>query len=196
MSHPLHGVDSSISIGKIERRYESLQTYDRNIFYIWQNLINTNNIYSTNITRNLPRDFILNRFETLKYFWQALKYFYIMCDIAWYDNWHAVKWYSNSRPSELFASYFQWEVECKKPTSCVFQFWRRPKLFCDSSVQITWFKKIYDEYVNGPIKGDFQKTLLLFHIGRKSFVEYKWLWLHTTTKSLLGLYFMIDNQTV
>ena len=28
------------------------------------------------------------------------------------------------------------------------------------------FIKIYD-YVNGPIKGDFQKTLLLFHIGRK-----------------------------
>ena len=34
----------------------------------------------TNITkiRNLPRGFILNRFKTLKYFWQALKYFYIM----------------------------------------------------------------------------------------------------------------------
>ena len=46
------------------------------------------------------------------------------------------------------------------------------------------------------MKGDFQKTLLLFHIGRKSFVEYKWLWLHTTRKSLLGLSFMIDNQTV
>ena len=29
------------------------------------------------------------------------------------------------------------------------------------------FIKIYDDYVNGPIKGDFQKTLLLFHIGRK-----------------------------
>ena len=28
------------------------------------------------------------------------------------------------------------------------------------------FIKIYD-YVNGPIKGDFQKTLLLFHVGRK-----------------------------
>ena len=57
------------------------------------------------------------------------------------------------------------------------------------------FIKIYDDYVNGPIKGDFQKTLLLFHIGRNSFVE-KWLWLHTTHKSLLGLTFMIDNQTV
>ena len=31
------------------------------------------------------------------------------------------------------------------------------------------FIKIYDDYVNDPIKGDFQKTLLLFHIGRKSF---------------------------
>ena len=49
-----------------------------------ENLINTNNIYSTNITktRNLPRSFILNRFKKLTYFWQALKYFYIMCDKA------------------------------------------------------------------------------------------------------------------
>ena len=41
------------------------------------------------------------------------------------------------------------------------------------------FIKIYDDYVNNPIKGDFHKTLLLIHSGRKSFVEYKWLWLHT-----------------
>ena len=34
MFSPLQGVDSSISIGRIERRYESLQTYDRNILYI------------------------------------------------------------------------------------------------------------------------------------------------------------------
>ena len=58
------------------------------------------------------------------------------------------------------------------------------------------FIKIYDDYVNNPLIGDFQKTLLLFHIGRKSFVEYKWLWLHTTRKSLSGLSSMIDNQTV
>ena len=58
------------------------------------------------------------------------------------------------------------------------------------------FIKIYDDFVNDPIKGDFQKTLLLFQIGRKSLVEYKWLWLHTTHKSLLGLSFMIDNQMV
>ena len=58
------------------------------------------------------------------------------------------------------------------------------------------FIKVCDDYVNDPIKGDFQKTLLLFHIGRKSLVEYKWLWLHTTRKSLLGLSSMIDNQTV
>ena len=54
----------------------------------------------------------------------------------------------------------------------------------------------FRDYVNDPIKEDFQKTLLLFHIGRKSFVEYKWLWLHTTSKSLLGLSSMIDNQMV
>ena len=43
-------------------------------------VLETTNIYSTSVTktRNLPRDFILNQFETLKYFWQALKYFYIM----------------------------------------------------------------------------------------------------------------------
>ena len=29
------------------------------------------------------------------------------------------------------------------------------------------FIKIYDDYVNSPIKGDFQKTSLLFHICRK-----------------------------
>ena len=50
--------------------------------------------------------------------------------------------------------------------------------------------------MNDPIKGDFQKTLLLFQIGRKSLVEFKGRWLHTTRKGLLGLSFMIDNQTV
>ena len=80
MFRPLQGVDSSISIGRVEKRYESLQTYDTNIFYILQNLINTNNIFSTNKTktRNLLRGFILNQFKMLKYFWQAWKYFYIM----------------------------------------------------------------------------------------------------------------------
>ena len=58
------------------------------------------------------------------------------------------------------------------------------------------FVKIYDDYVNDLIKGDFQKTLLLFHIGTKSFVKYKWLLLHTTRKNLPGLSSMIDNQTV
>ena len=58
------------------------------------------------------------------------------------------------------------------------------------------FIQIFYDYVNDPIKGDFQKTLLLFHIGRKSFVEYKWLWLRTTRKGLPGLTSMIDNQTV
>ena len=56
--------------------------------------------------------------------------------------------------------------------------------------------KIYDDFVNDPIKGDFQKTLLLFQIGRKSLVKCKWLWRHTTRKSLPGLSSKIDNQTV
>ena len=51
------------------------------------------------------------------------------------------------------------------------------------------FIKIYDDYVNGPIKGDFQKNLLRF-------VEYEWPWQHTTRKRLLGLFSIIDNQTV
>ena len=34
MFRPLQRVDSSISIGRIERRYRSLQTYDTNILYI------------------------------------------------------------------------------------------------------------------------------------------------------------------
>ena len=29
------------------------------------------------------------------------------------------------------------------------------------------FIQIYDDFVNDPIKGDFQKTLLLFQMGRK-----------------------------
>ena len=55
------------------------------------------------------------------------------------------------------------------------------------------FIKIYDDFVNYPIKGDFQKTLLLFQIGKRSLVEYKWHWLHTTRKNFPGLFFMIDN---
>ena len=51
------GLTAPYSIGRIERRYESLQTYDTTILYILQNLINTDDIYSTNLTktRNLPR---------------------------------------------------------------------------------------------------------------------------------------------
>ena len=56
--------------------------------------------------------------------------------------------------------------------------------------------KIYDNFVNDQRKGDFKKTLLLFQIGRKSLIEHKWLLLHTTRKALLGLSFLIDNQTV
>ena len=33
-------------------------------------------------------------------------------------------------------------------------------------------KKIYDDYVNDSVEGDFQKALLLFQIGRKTLVEY------------------------
>ena len=74
------------------RRYESLQTYDTNILYISQNFINTNNIYSTNITktRNLPPGFILNQFKRSNIFGKHGNTF-ISCEMALYDNWHAVK---------------------------------------------------------------------------------------------------------
>ena len=59
-------------------------------------------------------------------------------------------------------------------------------------------KKIYDDFVIDPIKkGIFRRLLvLLFQIGRKSLVKYKWLWLYTTRKNLPGLSFMLNNQTV
>ena len=78
----------------------------------------------------------------------------------------------------------------------IFKFEKDLSYFVILRYKLRDFIKIYDDYVIGPIEGDFQKTLLLFHIGRKSCVEYKWLWLHTTRRSLLGLSFMIDNQTV
>ena len=78
----------------------------------------------------------------------------------------------------------------------LYNFGEDPIYFVILPYKLRDFIKIYDDYVNDPPKGHFQKTLLLFHIGRKSFVEYKWLWLHRTRKSLLGLSSMIDNQTV
>ena len=78
----------------------------------------------------------------------------------------------------------------------IFKFGEDPSYSVILRYKLRDFIKIYDDYVNGLIKGDFQKTLLLFHIGRKSFVEYKWLWLHATRKILPGLSFMTDNQTV
>ena len=80
-------------------------------------------------------------------------------------------------------------------TNKLFNFGEDLSYFVIIRYKLCDFIKIYD-YVNDPIKGDFQKTLLLFDINRKSLVEFKWLWLHTTHKSLLGLSSMIDNQTV
>ena len=88
------------------------------------------------------------------------------------------------------------DTETNKQQSLLFDFEEGPSYFVILRYKLRAFIKNYDHYVNDPIKGDFQKTLLLFHIGRKSLVEYKWLWLHTTRKSLLGLPSMIDNQTV
>ena len=56
----------------------------------------------------------------------------------------------------------------------IFKFGEDLSYFVILQYKLRDFIKIYD-FVNGPIKEDFQKTLLLFHIGRKSFVKYKWL---------------------
>ena len=88
----------------------------------------------------------------------------------------------------------KWNARNKQPSS--FNFAEDLGYFLILRYKLRDLIKIYDDFVNDPIKGDFQKTLLLFQIGRKSLVEYKWLKLHTTRKSLLGLSFLIDNQTV
>ena len=51
--------------------------------------------------------------------------------------------------------------------------------------------KIYDDFVNDPMKGDLRRLCYYFRSARKV-----WLWLHKARKSLLGLSFMTDNQTV
>ena len=90
-------------------------------------------------------------------------------------------------------------MECWKQTNkqaLLFNFGEDLSYFVILRYKLRDFVKIYDDFVNDPTKGDFQKTLLLFQIGRKSLVEYKWLWLHTTRKSLQGLSFVIVNQTI
>ena len=57
----------------------------------------------------------------------------------------------------------------------IFKFGEELSYFVILRYKLRDYIKLFDDYVNGPIKKDFQKTLLLFHIGRKSFVKYKWL---------------------
>ena len=52
-------------------------------------------------------------------------------------------------------------LETNKQT-LLFNFREDQSYFFDSSIQITRFDKIYDDFVNDPMKGDFQTTLLLF----------------------------------
>ena len=58
-----------------------------------------------------------------------------------------------------------------KQTSFAFYFGEGLSYFVILRYKLRDFIKFYDDYVNNPIKGDFQKNLLLFQIGRKSFVE-------------------------
>ena len=57
----------------------------------------------------------------------------------------------------------------------IFKFGEDLSYFVILRYKLRDFIKIYDDYVNGLIKEDFQKTLLLFYIGRKIFVKHKWL---------------------
>ena len=58
-----------------------------------------------------------------------------------------------------------------KQTSFAFNFGEDLSYFVMLRYKLRDFIKIYDDNVNDSIKGDFQKTLLLFHISKKSFVE-------------------------
>ena len=67
---------------------------------------------------------------------------------------------------EGFVSDFQSEVEYEKQTNkiCFFNFGKDLGYFVILRYKLCDFIKIHDDYVNDPMKGDFQKTLLLFHI--------------------------------
>ena len=47
---------------------------------------------------------------------------------------------------------------------CFFNFRKDLRYFVILRYKLCDFIKIHDDYVNDPMKGDFQKTLLLFHI--------------------------------
>ena len=53
----------------------------------------------------------------------------------------------------------------------IFKFGEDLSYFVILRYKLRDFIKIYYDYVNGSIKEGFQKTLLLFHIDRKSFVN-------------------------
>ena len=50
----------------------------------------------------------------------------------------------------------------------IFKFGEDLSYFVILRYKLRDFIKIYNDYVNVPIKGDFQKTLLLFYIGKVS----------------------------
>ena len=58
-----------------------------------------------------------------------------------------------------------------KQASLLFKFGEDLTYFVILRYKLRDLIKIYDDFVNDPIKGDFQKTLLLFQIGRKSLVD-------------------------
>ena len=89
---------------------------------------------------------------------------------------------------------FSQKWKAKNKQALVFNFGEGLSYFVILRYKLRNLIKIYDDFVNDPINGNFQKTLLLFQIGGKSLVEYKRLWLHTTRKSLLSLSFLITKR--
>ena len=63
----------------------------------------------------------------------------------------------------------------RKKQALLFNFEEHQSYFVIIRHKLRDLIKISDDFVNDTIKGDFQKTLLLFQIIRKSLVEYTWL---------------------
>ena len=70
----------------------------------------------------------------------------------------------NWRPSELFVSYFSYKWNARNKQVLIFKFGEDLSYFVILRYKLRDFIKIYD-YVNGPIKGDFQKTFSYYFIS-------------------------------
>ena len=76
-----------------------------------------------------------------------------MCDIAWYDNWHAVKWYSNWRRGNCLYHILvkSGMLETNKQQVLIFKFGEDLSYFVILRYKLRDLIKVYDDYVSGPI---------------------------------------------